>query len=249
VRLEARGEPDGAARSLPAAWQAWLARSLAALPPPSSLDPAAAEDIAAVVARVPFVAEVRAAEVVWPDGVELEVRLRRPVACVMVGSEYAAVASDGAVLPGTWSAPPWVGHGHLPVIGPNDGAFDALRPGDRLKQMRHLDGLAVAVSMRAGLAREDFETMGPALIDASGARRASVSDPGVLLKLDGRKLVFFGRAPDTREPGELPAEFKWAALSRALAETRRGPERDWSVLDVRWDVPAIQWRPSEVSGG
>ena len=39
-----------------------------------------------------------------------------------------------------------------------------------------------------------------------------------------------------------PCPLKWDSLSRAL-HTLRGPEpRDWSQLDVRWDVPEIRVR-------
>jgi len=242
-----RARLDGAGGFSPA-WQGWMARSLARVPAPTALDAEGIDGVVNAIADLPFVAEIGSTRVAWPDGIEVAVRLRQPVACVLIGNEYFAVAADGVILPGSWSAPPWVHAAFLPVIGPNDHSCDGLRPGDALKEQRHVDGLAVACSMRLSLSRTDFELMGPALIDATRARRASVTEPGVLLKLDGRRLVFFGRVPNCGEPGELPAEFKWSSLSRALQQTKtEAGARDWSVLDVRWDVPAIQWR--DASGG
>jgi len=225
-----------------ARWQRWMASRLSALPPVSALDPDGVQNIAAAVAAMPIVAEIGEPRIDWPDGLEVPVRLRQPVACIRSGTEYLSVSDDGVVLPGTWIAPPWIGHGFLPVIGPNDHAFDRVRPGEVLREARHLDALAVAVSMRESLSNDDFEAMGPPLIDATRARQASVAEPGIVLELEHRREVLFGRAPSTDEPGELPCRLKWESLSRAL-HGLRGPEaHDWSILDVRWDVAAMQSR-------
>jgi hypothetical protein len=96
--------------------------------------------------------------------------------------------------------------------------------------------------MRRALSDKDFEATGPPLIDATRARQASVTEPGVVIELEHRREVLFGRPPWTDEPGELPCALKWDALSRAL-RTLSGPDaHDWSLVDVRWDVPAIQAR-------
>lgn len=227
-------------------WADELASQLAALPPFPVDDREGVLAVASEIAALPFVAEVFEPRVVWPDGVELGVRLRRPAACVLIGESFLAVAEDGVILPGSYPAPPWIGHGYLPVIGPNDRSLDEHLPGDALTEERHLDALSVAVSMRAALDWETFETMGPPLIDATRARRASVDEPGVLLDLEGARRVRFGRAPWSGEPGELPASMKWKSLARAVHELRYG-ERDWDRLDVRWDRPEIRWRASELA--
>src|SRR5205085_8488086 len=102
------------------------------------------------IARLPFVAQVGTPRVLWPDGLDLPLRLRRPVACILQGGEYTAVAEDGTILPGRWPTPPWIqldagsaAHlGFLPVIGPNDGALELAEPGARLVEPRHRDPLA-----------------------------------------------------------------------------------------------------------
>lgn len=225
-------------------WQQELGSRLAALGTVGALDRAGVERVAAEVRALPFVAEVGAPSVLWPDGIELPVRLRVPAACVKVGEAFLAVSSDGVLLPGLHAAPPRIDDRYLPVIGPNDGAFARARPGERLDEPRHLDALAVAISLRASLSPEQFGVLGPPLVDASRAREASVTEPGVVLKLEGRRLVLFGRPPGADEPGELPTEFKWAALARALGDLASGDAAlDWETLDVRWDVPVIARRP------
>ena len=238
---------DGLASFVDARWRTTLAGRLTALPAVSALDPRSVRRISDALAGLPFVAEIGEPCVVWPDGYEIPIRLRSPVACVRVRDEYFSISGEGVILPGAWSRPPWVAGGWLPVLGPNDRSFDRARPGTRLTEPRHLDALATAVSMRAALDPEDMEAMGPPLIDASHARQATVEDPGIALELEGRRLVLFGRRPDSGEPGELPTDLKWVALARALKLLRpeTGAVKDWSVLDVRWDVPEIGWRAAE----
>jgi len=226
-------------------WELELVAKLAGLPTPDSHDVAALAAVAKSVAELPFVAETGTPRVLWPDGVEVPVRLREPVACVRTGQEFRLVSEDGIVLPGSWVEPPQVAGRPLPVIGPNDGAFDKRPAGWRLAERRHQDALAVAVSMRRDLPAEDAATLGPLLIDATRSPATSVEEPGTLLELGEKRLVLFGRAPGSGQPGELPDELKWRSLSRAAALLRGeggAPAQDWSVVDLRWDTPAIRPR-------
>jgi hypothetical protein len=260
-RIEPRSSRlDVPGRFVDPRWQDLLRARLATLPPVSPHDRRGIERIAALVASLPFVAQVGEPSVLWPDGVDVPLRLRRAAACVRVGNEFMTVAEDGTILPGRWPTPTWVEllpahgsapakEGFLPVIGPNDGAFDDARAGDRLTQPRHVDALAVALSMRAALAKEDFELLGPPLIDATDSRRASVEVPGVVIRLEGRRTVWFGRAPGSGAVGERPVENKWKDLHVAAARLRgldgvppSAEARDWSLLDVRWDTSDITWR-------
>ena len=235
-----------------ARWRELLSARLASLPQVSALDPAGAEAIRAALLSLPFVAEVGEGRVLWPDGYDVRVRFREPVACVLVGDTYYAVSREGVILPGEWTRPPWIGVGWLPLLVGEEGAsLDpegiAVPRGVRLVSAAFRDGLDVAISMRASLAAEEFETMGAPAIDASNARAASVEEPGVVLHLEGNRSVLFGRVPSSDEPGELPAAKKWDALRRglkALAATS-SDGRDWELLDVRWDVPDVLWRDAE----
>jgi hypothetical protein len=224
-------------------WQDYLALRMAELPAVDAREHAQVRAVAAEIARLPFVAEVLEPRVLWPDGIEVPLRLRRPAACVLSGTEYLAVADDGVVLPGRWATPPIVDGRFVPVIGPNDGRFGPLQPGERLAAAADRDALRVAVSMRAALGPDEFALAGPPLIDATRGRLTSAEEPGVRIELEGRRTIHFGRPPDAGQPGELPTERKWEHVRRALALLR--PEngaRDWSLLDARWDHADIAWR-------
>lgn len=229
-------------------WRPVLAARLAALPEAGADDPESLEIFREALSHLPFVAEVGVGSVLWPDGYKVAVRLRKPEACLRTAAGYFLVDAAGVVLPGEWKRPPWVAGGWLPVLGPLEdpprGGDAALRPGGRIAERRHLDALSVAVSMRRALGAEEFEVLGAPVIDATEARAASVEKPGVVLELEEGRRVLFGRPPDAGEPGELPVGRKWAALAkaaRALSPTV-ADRRDWSLLDVRWDVPDVLWR-------
>ncbi len=224
-------------------WQDYLALHLARLRSVDSRDAEAVRSVAREIARLPFVAQVLEPRVVWPDGIEIPLRLREPAATVLVGTEYLVVSDDGVLLPGRWPTPPLVTSRFLPVIGPNDDRFEHVEPGTRLTAPGDVDGLAVAISMRSGLEPDDFALTGPPLIDATRARATSVEEPGVRIHFEGRRTIHFGRAPGAGMPGELPPEKKWEQVRRALAllDPANGA-RDWSLLDVRWDVADLAWR-------
>jgi hypothetical protein len=196
------------------------------------------------VAALSFVKEVGLPSVAWPDGLWLPVRFRRPVACVATGGAFLCVDADGAVLPGRWLVPPRVGAGWLPVLQWELGrgtVAGAPRERTRLGAPRALDALSVAASMWEALAPRDLEALGRIVVDARRADRASVEEPGVRLLLENGRLILFGRPACTREPGELPLAWKWRSVSLGLAALRaRQSDRDWDLLDVRWDAP--EWR-------
>lgn len=230
---------------VPPAWEDWMGVRIAERRALSSLDPAGVRELVERVAAMPQVLAVRESRVDWPDGLTLELELRRPVACIRSGGEFLGVAADGIVLPGYWKSPPDTGAGHLPVIGPNDGSFDRVVPGDALAEERHLDALSVALSLWAHLPSTDRAELGPVLIDASRASSASVNEPGTRLYLEHRRLALFGRPPRAGMPGELPERAKWLGLSRALAAARATPPLDWDLVDLRWDRARIRPRGEE----
>jgi hypothetical protein len=226
-------------------WVAELGRALARIPQPDARDRGALARVASAIAELPFVAEVGEPRVLWPDGLEVPVRMRDPIACVRGAGGFRLVSEDGRILPGDWPAPPQIQGRPLPVIGPNDGAFDRRPAGARLVERRHLDALAVARSMRQGLPAADAALLGPPLIDATRSAATSVEEPGTLLEYEGQRLVLFGRAPGSGQPGELPDELKWRSLSKAaslLRSDEKAAAQDWSVADLRWDTPALRMR-------
>lgn len=194
-----------------------------------------------------FVAEV--SSVVPADGLgrELELVLREPVACIPADGSFYAVDAEGVLLSGSWEKPLYCGGLPLPVIGPVSdafGLFRSARPGDWLVEPDHLEALDVALSMAEHLAPEARLALGRMLIDASQAPRTSVENPGIELRLSGRRLVVFGRAVHSGQPGSLSAESKWAALESCLQGERAEALQGWELLDLRWDFPEVDLEPT-----
>ena len=226
-------------------WSEELAARMAQQAPFAPDDVEARSQLVAALEELSFVAEVADPTVLWPDGLELPLRLHQPVACVRVGDRFRPVADDGTLLAGLWPSPPPAGAigGWLPVLGPIDRTFDTARAGTRVDGTPFLDALATARSMLASLDGEELGLLGRVVIDASRARAASVEEPGTRLLLEDSRVVFFGRAADTQEPGELPTWMKWRSLARALDLLGPGePALDWDLVDVRWDEPELRPR-------
>jgi len=229
-------------------WEPELRTRLAAHADFAPDDGVARARLAEELLGLSFVAEVGLPEVVWPDGLRLDLRMRQPVACVPVGQSFYPVARDGTLLSGVWGAPPPIGPGHLPVLGPLDGACDDLRPGDVLEREERWAALATAASLLDHLDDADLASLGRATIDASRAALSSAEEPGTRVYLEGSRVVLFGRAANTGEPGELPVDKKWSSLSGALALLRAG-ELDWDLVDVRWDQPELRERSADERDG
>lgn len=219
-------------------WEELLATRLARHGAVSTLDRRGLDGLVEELRGLAFVAWAGPARVLWPDGLEIELELREPVACLRSGGLFLPVAADGVVLPGAFSRPPDSPRGYLPVIGQGELA-DAL-PGDVLSEEAHLDALSVAASLLEHLPPEVNRQLGPVVVDAGRARRADVGEPGTRLLLEDRRLVIFGRPPSARAPGELPAALKWSHLARGIAALAAG--NDWDLIDVRWDRPELRRR-------
>jgi hypothetical protein len=227
-------------------WEEELARRVAAFGPLSAGDRAGIARLSEQVGLLPFVASTQTPEVLWPDGLRIEVDLRAPVACVRTASEsFLPVAPDGMLLSGEWRVPPACGWGFLPRIVLGAGPAE-LHPGDVLTGTAELDALAVAVSLWDHLRPEDVATLGRVVIDARTARKASVEEPGTRILMEGRRTILFGRSPASDEPGELPARLKWELVARALAllpgRAPDGEVVDWAQVDVRWDYGTLALR-------
>ncbi|MCK6449044.1 MAG: hypothetical protein L6Q99_21825 [Planctomycetes bacterium] len=228
-------------------WEAELAAKLAALGKVANEDDAALQRVVSVISGLPFVAEVARPKVLWPDGLRLDVRLRTPIACVQIGSEFQPVAEDGYLLTGRWPAPPERGAGWLPVVVVG-ASVERLHAGPVVWTDAAVDGFAVAQSLWESLEPRALAELGRIVIDARNARSATVENGGVTLALERGRRVLFGRAPNTDEPGELPVAQKWKNLDRALhylepiddsGERAGTPQFDWELVDVRWDMPEI----------
>lgn len=234
-------------------WNQLLQAALAQLPPADVEDRYALERIGDEIALLPFVEEVGEVRVLWPDSLDIPLRLKVPVACVRVRKELLTVAEDGTLLPGAHDMPPMDDHGFLPVLGPNGTALDRLVPGDRLPPGPQLDALGLALALRDELDPEASLLLGPILVDASDAAQGGVDQPGVVLRLEERRTVWFGRLPGVSS-GETPLKIKVDNLERAARLLRPGAgsgadEKPWLFLDLRWDNPDIQYRDAPAKEG
>ena len=236
VRIES--EVEGT--YIPGAWSEFVAARLSQLGHIYSDDPQAAVRVAQELESLPMVHSVERAQLIVPDGVELDVRLRRIVACVRTADGFLPVSEDGVLLPGFSVAPMSDGVGQAPLIA-WDESLKALHVGEELLLDEHYDALSVALSMQKHLSAEVRASLGPVRIDASGAALASVTNPGVVIYLTERRAALFGRAPLQGHAGELPEEQKWAHLTEHLLDTS-SEEGAWEVLDIRWDDPDILQR-------
>ncbi len=233
-------------------WQALVAERVSHTAPFDCEDADAAAAIVSELRLLPFVLSVAPPEVLWPDGLRIQIEMRTPIACVKVGREFLGIANDGMLLPGAWPTPPAREQGFLPVISMDENAARNLRPGEVLWNDCVADALSVASSMWAELEGEDLARLGYSIIDARKARLTSVEEPGTILYLENSRRILFGRAPSTREPGELPVATKWLHVANALLCLPEGPAAgsessspsqpdavDWELVEVRWDHAAI----------
>lgn len=207
-------------------------------------DAEAVEDLCGELAGLSFVAAIESCAASDEGGLTLDLTLRRPVACVPVGAEFALVDEQGVVLEGRWPVPPRLGRAPLPVLGPaGDALLGRARSGDWLAEPEHLDALDVACSLTEHVDEEARASLGRIVIDARRARGASAIHPGVVLQLEGARRALFGRPPRAGEPGELAAASKWRSLVRALELYEEDPELgDWEIVDLRWDRPDLALR-------
>lgn len=226
-------ESDSEGGYIPGAWSEYVAARISVMGLVFSDDPEAAARVAKELESLPMIRSVEAARVVIPDGLEVEVRLRRIVACVKAGEGFLPVSEDGVILPGFSVSPMSDGVGAAPLIAWDESLID-LQVGEELSLEQHFDALSVALSMQKHLSPEVRASLGAIRIDASGAALASVTHPGVVVYLPERRAALFGRPPLHGYVGETPEEEKWAHLSRYLLEDPSGA-REWEILDIRWD--------------
>ena len=224
-------------------WERSLSRELALLADVATLDRGAFEAVVREIETYPFVKRVANAEVLWPDGMSVEIQFRKPVACLAVDGEFLTASESGVVLPGRWSAPPEIAGAALPVLARDSFSRSLVRPGEQLVDRDLLDALALSNSMAYFLDLPNRADLGPVVIDAMQADQTSLEVFGIVLELEYERRIVFGRSPSTDEPGELPVRHKWASVARGLEALRGG--LDWVLLDVRWDDAAFVTRAGE----
>ncbi len=227
-------------------WEQLLSERMSAVADFEAEDPSGVESILANLRELAFIEELGEPRVIWPNGLEVPLRIRRPVACIAWHDSYFAVAVDwstgvprGVILEGPWNTPPNVGTRYLPVID----RLEEVPSSVWLEERVLLDALSIADSMWSSLDDDDYRRLGRIVIDARRARDTSVEEPGTRIELEGQRVVFFGRSPAQDAPGALPVADKWQSIRIGLQELENGV--DWESLDVRWDRPEQVLRRSE----
>jgi len=224
-------------------WSLELRQVIADGGPIDPEDGAALEALKLKLEALSFVRDATLPRVLWPDGLELNVRLRRPVACVAWGDAFLLVDEQGVLLSGAWDVPPSLDGMFLPVLGERDGALDVLRPGDALVERRHLDALSIARSLWEHVDPSWGPWIGRLQIVADDVDLASVEVPGAVLRLEGGREAWFGRSPNKASAGELPVPQRWSNLVQVLERTADPADGvDWAVADLRFDRPALSAR-------
>ncbi len=205
-------------------------------------DQTAIAAIRAELGALSFVEQVGEPEVLWPDGIVFPLQLREPAACVPVGADYLPVSDDGVVMAGYSYGPHEVYGAWLPILGPAQRSQRAgpPAPGDRITDEALLAALQVARSMQRHLTPDQQRLLGRIVIDASSDQAPDGLPGGVVIDLEGKRRIVFGRPPGSGEPGELAVATKWQSVLSALEGGDQAPV--WDLLDVRWDQPVMHLR-------
>jgi len=227
-------------------WEELLSDRMAAVADFEADDSVGIAQVMAGLGELAFIEELGEPRVLWPDGLEVPLRIHRPIACIAWQDSYFAVAVDwslgtprGVILEGPWYTLPNVGTRYLPVID----RLEEVPQSVWLEQRAQLDALSIADSMWTHLDDSDYARLGRIVIDARRARETSVDEPGTRIELEGHRVVLFGRSPAQDAPGALPVADKWRSIQIGLKDLENGI--DWESLDVRWDHPQRVLRGSD----
>ena len=243
IGLDLEGGSEGWSPWLDPTWAELLTERLTRIPSFRADDEAGVQAVLGALAEFSFIEELGVPRVIWPDGLDVPLRLRRPLACIAYQGRFFPVAVDwdgpegprGVILPGGGVTPPTFRGAFLPVIGGVRGPLESVW----LANPALLGALSVADSMWTDLDPAVARGLGRIVIDAGKDAEASVEEPGTRLELEGGRRVNFGRSPYAGAAGEVPVATKWANLERAMDLLDTG--KDWDLVDLRWDQPVINF--------
>ena len=195
----------------------------------SIMSPGICERVAAAFERNPWVDEVLSVRKVYPRRILVELRLRRPVAGVLVGEKYYLV--DAAAHRLTPPLDRWPkGPDTLPVLIVSTNLVPS--PGKEWTSEDVKAGACVARTLLEN--REKLQTRFAAIdvTNIGGCRSALTSD--ILLITDKGTVVKWGRSPLlVNSPGELTPGEK--IIKMILFEEKRGPLSSYRYVDIRFD--------------
>ena len=195
----------------------------------SIMSPAICECVAAAFARNPWVDQVLSVRKIYPHRILVELKLRRPVAVVLMNQKYYLVDDAGRRLSrpiDKWPQAP----GGLPVLFVSTELLPD--PGDQWHNRGVKAGAAVARTLIDN--RDKLMTRFVAIDATNIDGRRSAVFPDILLITDKGTVVKWGRSPLlVNSPGELtPAE---KILKMMVFEDKRGPLANYRYVDIRFD--------------
>lgn len=243
IRADASADPLG--RSLA---QLKLSGSRVLRPGHSILDPRLPAIVTANLERNPWVRCVKEVDRRFPNGLRIDVEMRRPLAVYHVSTERLAVDADGVVIESfTQLAPPrlpWIKvPGRVPALVPRTGGAFASNSAVR----EAVDVLAEFARVGDHPAVESLR-IDEVLVGVKGRDREP-GDPDVRLVLDSGVQIHWGRSPrSTLAVMENDARTKLDLLARVL---RTYPGLlNVAAVDLRFGRPEVTpRRPARSSGG
>lgn len=245
ARVEIRAETGGLGRSLR---QLRLDGRRVLSTRHSILDPRLPEIVTANVERHPWVRKVTDVHRRFPDGLTVDVELRRPVAVFTVSTERLAVDAEGVVVErDTRLCPPRIPWIRTPGAEPSRVPITG-RPFKSASPVREaIDVLADLEAVGDHAALESLKIT-EVLIGERGRDRQP-GDPDVRLVLDSGVQVLWGRSPrSTLAVMENDAKTKLDLLERVI---RTYPGLlNVATVDLRFGRPEVTTRtPPRSSGG
>jgi hypothetical protein len=182
--------------------EAGLRDALAALPPQTLRDDAAVDEYAGRIAAASgWILSIRRAEKRYPNRLEIEAALRRPIALVDGGDGLLLLAGDGVVVDRASGAAPYLQGRDLPLI--YRGEPLSCRPGQTVRASEVLAGLAVAQELAPYAETLRARDLAVKVIDVRGARDGGGALSEVELLTREGLPIEWGRARSRRGLGAL----------------------------------------------
>jgi hypothetical protein len=201
----------------------------------SIMEPGVCDTVADAFRRNPWVDEVVSVSKVYPNHIAVSLKLRRPVAGVLIGNSYYMIDASGHRL--TRLLKDWpAGCQALPVIV--SGAIVVPKIGEVWPDEGVRSGAVIAKTL---LNSRDRMCTRFAVIDVTnlGGRR-DVHESDIVLRTPEGTPVKWGRSPLwTISPGELTPDEKVAKMIQF--EKKRGPMGAYKFVDIRFDD--VQYGP------
>ncbi|MEX1228708.1 MAG: hypothetical protein WEB58_00625 [Planctomycetaceae bacterium] len=197
------------------------------------LDEHLADDVALAFQRHPWVEEVIAVRKSYPNTIEVELHFRRPIALVRVAQGVYPVDVNGVLLPPNDFDPATVGD-YLQIEGII--SIPGGRPGSNWG-----DVAVVGAARIAAVLHERWRDWQITAIRAPRPTKAQVTLEELVFELRGAdgSIVVWGRAPGSKNPGELTTEQKLGRLEKYVHDYG---QFDPAAAQPTWRIDLRDWK-------